>query len=197
MRRKVNPQLQGYVENNELICFGLSEHTLEERQTKWTPQAMKDIQILYSWMPKRKMEEVTRPVYRSDYNYAATATRANLRCLLGILFIRELPIKSFYTRVGLSYSWVMYFIIRGNGRGFFGNRPIFFYNNAYYTKSLVNYPDLFWWNLTRILPKNPPVPVPHNEWRTRQQPVYHQYHRNVYRYRYRRPRYVQWDGSMN
>ena len=58
-------------------------------------------------------------------------------------------------------------------------------------------PDLFFWNCTRVLPKNPPVPDAHREWRTRQHPVYHQYHKNVYRYRFRKPRYVQWDGSMN
>ena len=30
MRRKLNPQKPEYVQNNELICFGVSEHTLEE-----------------------------------------------------------------------------------------------------------------------------------------------------------------------
>ena len=143
------------------------------------------------------MEEVTRPVYRSDFNWTSVATRANLRCLLGLLVIRELPLKNFYMRTGLGYLWITYFIIRGNARGFYGNRPIFFYNNAFHIKSLMNYPDLFWWNISRILPKNPPIPNPHLEWRNAQQPIFHQYHKNVYRYRFRRPRYVQWDGSMN
>jgi hypothetical protein len=143
------------------------------------------------------MEEVTRPVYKSDFNYTNVATRANLRCLLGILVIRELPLKNFYVRTGLGYIWLIYFVLRGNGRGFYANRPIFFYNNDFHNKSLINYPDLFWWKTCRIAPKNPPVPNNHIEWRTSQQPVFHQYHKNVYRYRFRRPRYVQWDGSMN
>lgn len=143
------------------------------------------------------MEEICRPAYRSDINMNSTHTRAQLRVLLGLLFIRELPIRNFYTRVGISYVWLMYFIIRGNGRGMWGHRPIFFYNTPYHMKALMNFPDLFWWNCTRILPKNPPVPQPHLEWRTMQQPAFHQYHKQVYRMRYRRPRYVQWDGSMN
>ena len=143
------------------------------------------------------MSEVTRPVYKSDFNWTNYASRAQLRCLLGLLAIRELPIKSFYMRVGLSYAWITYFLLRGNGRGLRNNRPIVMYNHPMHAKALINYPDLFFWNCTRVLPKNPPVPDAHREWRTRQNPVYHQYHKNVYRYRYRKPRYVQWDGSMN
>jgi hypothetical protein len=197
MRRKVNPQISSYVQNNELICFGLSEHTVEEHQSIWTPEAKKDLSILASWFPKRKMEEVVRPAYRSEYNYTANTTRANLRCLLGLLVIRELPIKRFYVRTMIGYVWITYFIIKGVGRGFFSNRPIFFYNNDFHNKSLLNYPDLWWWQMTRVLPKNPPVPDPHIEWRNLQQPIFHQYHKNVYRYRFRKPRFVQWDGSMN
>ena len=87
--------------------------------------------------------------------------------------------------------------MRGVGRGFKNNRPIILYNHALNMKTLGNYPDLFYWATCRVLPKCPPVPDAHREWRTRQNPVFHQYHKNVYRYRYRRPRYVQWDGSMN
>jgi len=143
------------------------------------------------------MEEVTRPVYRSDFNWTNYATRGQLRCALGLLAIRELPIKNFYVRVGIAYVWCTYFIIRGLGRGFSYRRPLVMYNHPMHAKTLVNYPDLFYWNLGRVLPKYPVVPDPHREWRTRQTPVYHQYHKNVYRYRYRKPRYVQWDGSMN
>merc|ERR1712147_14719 len=57
--------------------------------------------ILRSWFPRRRMDEVTRPVYRSDFNWT---------------------------------------------------------NHATHAKSLANYPDLFYWNVSRVLPKNPPVP---------------------------------------
>ena len=96
----------------------------------------------------------------------------------------------------LGYAWITYFMIKGICRGM-TNKPQFLYNNDFHTKGLLNYPDLFWWNLTKVLPKNPPVPDAHREWRTRQTPVYHQYHRTTYRYRHRKPRYVPWDGSQN
>ena len=71
------------------------------------------------------------------------------------------------------------------------------YNHRFHQRALQNYPDLLWWNLTRTLPKNPPVPDAHKEWRVRQTPVFHQYHKTCYRYRMRKPRYVPWDGSQN
>ena len=143
------------------------------------------------------MNEVTRPVYRSDENFTNYTTRAQIRCLIGLAAIRELPIRNFYVRVGLAWSWITFFVVRGLGRGLKYNRPVIMYNHAMHAKTLINYPDLFFWNTTRVMPKNPPVPDAHREWRTRQTPVYHQYHKNVYRYRFRKPRYVTWDGSMN
>merc|ERR1712153_269014 len=85
--------------------------------------------------------------------------------------IRELPIKNFYVRCWLTYFWMMFFVSKGLGRGLRYQRPIVFYNHQFHARALLNYPDLFWWNLTRVLPKNPPVPDSHREWRTRKQPV--------------------------
>ena len=90
-----------------------------------------------------------------------------MRALLGLLVIRELPIKNFYVRCWLVYGYCVYFVIRGLGRGLTHNRPIIMYNHAFNAKALVNYPDLFFWTITRVLPKNPPVPDAHREWRTR------------------------------
>ncbi len=143
------------------------------------------------------MEEITRPVYRSDFNWTNYAGRAQIRVGLGLLVIRELPIKSFYTRAVIAYFWIAWFVVRGLGKGLKFNRPICLYNNALNAKSLANYPELFYWNVSRVLPKNPPVPEAHREWKTRQQPVFHQAHKNVYRYRFRKARFVQWDGSMS
>jgi len=197
MRRKLNPQTSEYVQNGELICFGISEHVLEEQLPNWSPQAQNDLAILRSWFPRGNMEEVTRPVYRSDFNWTNYASRAQLRCALGLAVIRELPIKSFYARCVLAYGYIVYFIIRGVGRGLKHNRPIVMYNHSMNAKALANYPDLFYWSVTRVLPTSPPQPDAHREWRTRQNPVYHQYHKNVYRYRFRKSRYVQWDGTQN
>ena len=46
MRRKVNDQTPEYIQNNELICFGLSSHDSEEWQMNWTPKAEKDLAIV-------------------------------------------------------------------------------------------------------------------------------------------------------
>ena len=140
---------------------------------------------------------ITRPAYQSDFNWTNYTSRAQARVVLGLAVIRELPIKSFTVRCWIAYFYVCLFIIRGVGRGLKSNRPIVLYNHALHMKTLGNYPDLFYWNICRVLPKCPPVPDAHREWKTRQNPVFHQYHKNVYRYRHRLPRYVQWDGSMN
>ena len=185
------------MEDGELVCFGIAEHTLEEAMPTWTPQAERQLAIMRSWFPKRKMEEITRPVYRSDFNWTSYAQRATVRVGLGLLVIRELPIKSFYSRCVIAYFYVSWFVIRSLGKGFRNNRPICLYNNALNAKTLANYPELFYWNVSRVLPKNPPVPEAHREWATRQKPVFHQAHKNVYRYRFRKARFVQWDGSMS
>ena len=46
MRRKVNYQTPEYIQNNELICFGLSSHDSEEWLMNWTPKAEKDLAIV-------------------------------------------------------------------------------------------------------------------------------------------------------
>lgn len=46
MRRKINYQQPEYVQNNELICFGLSSHETEEWLPNWTPKAEKELAIV-------------------------------------------------------------------------------------------------------------------------------------------------------
>lgn len=197
-RRMVNYQVTDYVQNNDLICFGLSSHEIEEWLPTWTPKAQRDIDIITSWFPRSRANELlVRPCQKSDFNWTNYATRAQVRCLLGLAVIRELPIKNFYVRCWITYAYLLTFLSRGTGRGLRHNKPIVMYNHQFHSRALSNYPDLFWWNMTRILPRNPPVPDPHREWRTRQTPVYHQYHKTCYRYRMRKPRYIPWDGSMN
>merc|ERR1712083_23906 len=153
---------------------------------------------LKSWFPREDADNIiVRHVGKSDHNWTNYATRGQLRCLLGLAVIRELPIKNFYVRCWITYFWLYYFVSQGLGRGLRYTRPILMLNHRFHARSLMNYPDLFWWNLTRVLPKNPPVPDAHKEWRIRQTPVFHQYHKTCYRYRMRKTRYVQWDGSMN
>ena len=187
-----------YIENNELICFGLSSHEVEEWLPKWTPKAQHDINVLSSWFKDASPEDLmVRPANKSDWNWTNYATKAQIRCVLGLAAIRELPIKNFYIRCWLSYAYLVMFYSNGISRGFRMNRPLVLYNHHFHSRAMANYPDFFWWNLGRILPRNPPVPDAHLEWRTRQTPVFHQYHKTCYRYRQRRPRYVPWDGSQN
>ena len=140
---------------------------------------------------------MTRPANRSDFNHTNAATRAQARILLGLLVIRELPIKSFYARCWIAYFYSCYFVVRGLGRGFQRQRPQFVMNHQHHMRSLLNYPDLGYWVMGRAVAQHPVQPNPHKEWRLRQTPVFHQFHKVVYRYRYRKPRYVPWDGTMN
>ena len=130
---------------------------MEEWFPQWTDKAQKDLDILSSWFPKSKVNDiVVRPVAKSDWNWTNYATRAQLRCLLGLLVIRELPVKNFYVRCWISYFWLVFFVSKGLGRGLRYQRPLVMYNHQFHARALMNYPDLFWWNLTRVLPKNPP-----------------------------------------
>jgi len=199
MRKKINYQRTEYAENHELICFGLSEHTMEEYLgTKWSDKAEADIKVMSSWFSHENADKhLVRPAYDSKYNFVSYDTRAQARLILGLLFIRELPIKNFYARSTVMYFYCSWFLLRALGKGFSNGRPIVFYQKPIVSRALLNYPDFFWWNLTRVLPKMPMSPSVHKEWRMRQTPVFHQYHRCVYRYRNRKPRYVPWDGTQN
>ena len=197
MRRKINYQSTEYIEDGEVVCFGLSEHILEENLPSWTPKAEKDLNIIATWAPLYQMKHLSRPAYQSDFNYTNYTTRAQFRVLLGYLFIRELPVKNFYVRCWVMYLYATYFLLRGNGRGLTTRRPLVLYNHDFHQKVMLNFPDLYKWNLTRVLPRNPPTPDMDTEWRYRQTPVFHQVHKTVYRYRMRKPRYVPWDGTMS
>lgn len=77
MRRKINFQKSEYVQDGEVVCFGVSEHIFEESKHKWSEKAKKDIAVLQSWFQADNFDEVaTRPVYRSDFNYTNYHTRA-------------------------------------------------------------------------------------------------------------------------
>ena len=45
-RKKINYQRPEYVENGELICFGLSEHIVEEILPRWSEKATKDLKLV-------------------------------------------------------------------------------------------------------------------------------------------------------
>jgi hypothetical protein len=46
MRKKLNYQMTDYVLNNELICFGLSEHQIKEEMPKYSEKAAKHISLV-------------------------------------------------------------------------------------------------------------------------------------------------------
>ena len=188
----------GYVENNDLVCFGMSEHEFAEHNKEWSPQAERDLAIVATWCKRRSCEDIVRPVYRSDNSAEETAAnRAYIRCGLAWAALRELPIKSFYVRAGVMYFAAAYWLTLGLGPSVLGFKLMSVYNTEKNTKMMLNYPDLFWWCTTSVCPQMPPVPDVSTQWKTRQRQAYHPYHNQVYRYRFRKPRFVQWDGSMN
>ena len=46
MRKKINYQKTDYAQNGELLCFGLSEHTLTENMPRLSEKAKKDVDVL-------------------------------------------------------------------------------------------------------------------------------------------------------
>ena len=76
MRRKLNYQTTEYIEDGEVVCFGLSEHVMEENLPSWTPKAEKDINVLATWSPLYSIKLLNRPVYKSDFNYTSYTSRA-------------------------------------------------------------------------------------------------------------------------
>lgn len=196
MRKKMNYQKTDYAQNGELLCFGLSEHSLTENMPRLSAIAQKDAELI-SGMFKDNEDILTRPAYKSNWNDGVDINRAKLRFLLGALVIRELPIRSFAARSVIVYFYFCYFLNRGLGRGITETKPAIHFLAPYVHKALMNRPDFFDLACTRILPRIPITVDPHKEWRLRQQPVYHQYHRTTYRYRLRKPRYVPWDGTMH
>ena len=69
---------------------------------------------------------------------------------------------------------------QGVGRGIRYNHPLVLYNRTVNAKALINYLDLFYWIVTRVLPKISSVSDAHRERLTRQTPVYHLYHYKIY-----------------
>ena len=86
---------------------------------------------------------------------------------------------------------------RGLSKGMRETKPGVYYLKDYAIKALLNRPDLFNFALGKRMPKMPITVDCHKEWRMRQAPVYHQYHRTTYRYKNRQPRYIPWDGTMH
>ena len=46
MRRGLNPQIPEYVQDGELICFGVSDHVVKEAQPIWTDKAVRDLNVV-------------------------------------------------------------------------------------------------------------------------------------------------------
>lgn len=192
----MNYQKTEYAQNGEKLCFGLSEHSLTENLPQWSEKAQKDINLLKGWFQNNE-DILSRPAYKSDFSMGTDLLRAQLRFGLGALLIRELPIKSFSVRCIIIYIYGCYFLGRGLSKGLRDAKPAVHYLQPYAAKALINHPDFFDFALTRVLPKLPIQSNVHKQWRLKQTPVYHQYHRTTYRYRFRKPRYVPWDGTMH
>ena len=169
MRKKINYQTTDYAENGELMCFGLSEHVMEERHYKLSEKAEAHIKKLHQWFDESMFDEhVTRPAFRSDNAIELKHVfRSQLRIILGVLFIRELPIKSFYSRAFITYFYFQWFLYRSLMKGVVSGQKHLLYNHPIYFKHLLNYPDLLYWSICRVCPSLPSRPDAHINWAAR------------------------------
>ena len=69
MRKKQNYQRTDYAQNGELLCFGLSEHSLTEHLPRLSEKAKKDLDLIQSWRKNSNDEALARPAFRSDKTY--------------------------------------------------------------------------------------------------------------------------------
>jgi len=130
MRKKINYQKTDYAQNGELLCFGLSEHTLSENTPRFSEKAQKDLEVI-SALFNNNEDLLSRPAFKSDFTLATDFNRAKLRLILGGLFIRELPIKSLTARCVIMYFYVTYFIGRSLAKGFRDYKPVVHYLPAF------------------------------------------------------------------
>ena len=183
--------------NGEQICFGISEHLVQEYFPTLSQRARRDIQSVYGLMFTTKDLALQRPAGDSTAYPGIYNQRFMIQTIIGLLALRELPIKNFYYRSIVFWLGFHWGVERLWGRHIFGKRPLTLYNHEFYFKQLINFPDLFAWSIGRTVPTYYIRENPHIMWSANQKPVHVQYHKNVYRYRYRNPRYVPWDGTMS
>lgn len=138
-----------------------------------------------------------RPAHNSTFSELNHGARSKARFLIALALVRELPIKNFYARSFVVYFTLSYGIFSLFGRGHMQYRTKYYYDHPFFFKPLQNFPDLLWWTQARAVPSLFIREDTHMNWRTWQTPVFHQVHRSTYRYRYRRPRYLPWDGTMS
>ena len=184
--------------NGELICFGISEHILKEFYPKWSEKAAKELNQVHALFKGLTPDQLMpRPAYNSTFSETNHGLRDKARLFLAIALVRELPIKNFYARSFVVYFTFMWGIFSLFGRGNLNQKVKIYYNHDLHNKPIQNHPDLFWWTQARTVPSLFIRENTHINWRSWQTPIFHQYHRCTYRYRYRKPRYLPWDGTMS
>jgi hypothetical protein len=133
----------------------------------------------------------------SDYNHLREGTVRFAKVALLLLFLRELPLKNFYARsfvVGTTiwYLWIYHWRYGDTQRA-----PVY-YPTLKDADEFDNYPLLREMVLKRIANKTPsPTKLESDYWWQHQSPVFYMHHFKHYRYIFRRPRVVQWDGTYN
>lgn len=95
------------------------------------------------------------------------------------------------------FAFYMVFCSRFLARSWFYSETYAEEISNFEKKKLENLPDLRDALFTRIPPTRPASKDVHIEWKQHQKPVFYQYGPNATQYRLRKPRYVQWDGTMN
>lgn len=117
-----------------------------------------------------------------------------LRSAILYMVLREMPIVNPWARATIMFFALNWFLVGGVGRGLVSSRPMIQNLGEWRYKRLLNFPDLLFLSHGNIIPSLYPRHVPELQWKTHQSPVYHEYHRNTYRYKLRKPRYIPWVG---
>ena len=144
--------------------------------------------------------ELTTRRYHSytDFNYAKEWNLKYFKVGLLLFFLRELPLKHFYARafvIGMTYHllWLKQWKFFTGSQ----NLPIYYMNDRD-KKEFDNYPML--WEIVAKKVDHRlynPVWQESDYWWAHQYPIFYMHHFKHYRYVFRKPREVQWDGTFN
>ena len=146
-----------------------------------------------------KYKELTNRRYHtySDYNNNYQFYKNYGKIALMFLVLRELPLKNFYARCGVISFFVVYLWYNNWKYTSRKNRPVY-YQNLWDVRELENMPYLKSLIGKRIDPKKvSPVIMECDHWMMKQYPTFYHHHLKHYRYIFRKPRVVQWDGTFN
>lgn len=133
----------------------------------------------------------------SDWNFLTEHNKRYAQLGIGLLILRELPIRNFYARAFVIGAFLQLMWIK-QWKYFDTKNPPVYYMNDRDRKEFLNYPML-WQTISRKIQHRhrSPTMLESDHWWQYQSPVFYMHHFKHYRYVFRHRREIPWDGTYN